>query len=366
MQFPQNNIWDSLEHHSLIPTMCQNRAWLTAMFDHLGKDNVARLIGATDRQILALAALEPHTVLPGLQIPVAATWDAGLLFSGTPLISASNPLAGLENLLVDARETLGARAVLFKKVQVSDEFTRLLETMSQNRIAGYAVFNRHKRAGLIANTSFDVWFKENFSRKRRKEYRRLRNRLKDRGNLETHSWSPGDPVASWIDEFLALEKAGWKGRRGTAIACDSAKVAHICQSLSAMAQDGSLLFWKIVLDGKVIASIFGFKQNQQIWLGKMAYDETLAAYSPGVLLILDVTRDILDNHSVSLADSSAAPDHPMINNIWRDRIDTADYMIACPGTSPGMFRLLVGLEAGRLALRSRVKAVYHKLRKGKK
>lgn len=366
MQFPQNNAWDALERQSLIPTMCQKRVWLTAMFDHLANNNTtARLITARQGNLTALAALEKQKLAGGITLPVAVTWDVGFMVSGTPLISTANPQTGFENLLRDARDKLDVKAVIFKKVQVSGQFTKILDDMSETAIAGYRVFNRHERAGLVTQGSYNDWFTGNFSRKRRKEYRRLRNRLADLGNVHECVWHDDEPVGPWIEEFLALEKAGWKGRSGTAIACDTNKVAHIRQSLSDMAQSGSLLFWKITLEEKVIASMFGFKHQQQVWLGKMAYDENLSAYSPGVLVILEATRDLLDNRSVKLADSSAEPGHPMIDNIWRDRIDTADYMVACPGTSKTMFGFLAGAENSRLAVRKQAKSVYHLLKKAK-
>jgi hypothetical protein len=133
-----------------------------------------------------------------------------------------------------------------------------------------------------------------------------------------------------------------------------------------MAQNGSLVFWNITLNGKPIASMFGFLENNQVWLGKMAFDETLSQYSPGVLVILDATRDLLSRQNIKLADSSAEPDHPMINNIWRDRVPVADYLIATPGTSDATFKSLAVFETNRLKARQAAKSLYLKLKAGMK
>jgi len=56
-----------------------------------------------------------------------------------------------------------------------------------------------------------------------------------------------------------------------------------------------------------------------------------------VLLILEATRTLLARPDIARADSCAAPGHPMIDNIWRDRVPLADMLISAPGTPPPLF-----------------------------
>ncbi|VAV87555.1 hypothetical protein MNBD_ALPHA08-1394 [hydrothermal vent metagenome] len=361
----QNNAWDTLSDNALMPSISHTRCWLAPMFEHFDQKNT-RLITVGQQQLHAIAALKKMALPSQIPVPIAQTWNNGFLFSGTPLISGDNPQAALTDLLAGARAELGAKAVLFRKVQRHAGFDNLLKAMDNASIAGHHLFNTHERAALICNSTYDQWFAENFSRKRRKEYRRLRNRLAEKGDLKTIVWQPGDPVKPWLEEFLQLEAAGWKGRHGTAIARNKEQTAHLRHALPQLAQNGSLLFWKVTLDQKPIALLFGFLENKQVWLGKMAFDETLSQYSPGVLIILEATADLLGRKNIDLVDSSADPDHPMINNIWRDRVQVADYLIATPGTSPATFNSLVMFESNRLKARQTAKTLYHKLRAGLK
>ena len=361
----QNKQWDQLSDNAMMPSVSHSRCWLAPMFEHFDETN-ARLISGGQNQLNAVAALKKMSLPAQIPVPIAQSWNNGFLFSGTPLINGGNPCSAMEDLLHDARSKLDAKAVIFRKVQCDSRFDETLEQLSRNTIAGFHLFNSHERAALKCNTAYDQWFAENFSRKRRKEYRRLRNRLAETGHLQSTVWQPGTSVEPWVEEFLKLEAAGWKGRRGTAIACNKEQKAHLQHALPQMAQIGSLLFWKITLDERPIASMFGFLENNQVWLGKMAFDETLSQFSPGVLVILDATRDLLARGNVVLADSSADPDHPMINNIWRDRVQVADYLIATPGTSPTTFNSLVMFEANRLKARQAAKTLYHKIRSGLK
>jgi len=51
---------------------------------------------------------------------------------------------------------------------------------------------------------------------------------------------------------------------------------------------------------------------------KTAFDEDYARFSPGVLLQQE-NLDLLSDDRVAWVDSCAAPGHPMIDSVWRER-----------------------------------------------
>jgi CelD/BcsL family acetyltransferase involved in cellulose biosynthesis len=227
-----------------------------------------------------------------------------------------------------------------------------------NASPSLAVLNRWQRAGLKPKGSYDQWFEAGFDRKRRKEYRRLQARLSEQGAFGTASFTPGDDVASWTGEFLSLEASGWKGKRGTAIHSNEDAAQALRDGLQALAQSGKLRFWKLALDGRPLAMLFAVVERGEAWLFKIAYDETFSRYSPGVLLVLHATRQLFEE-GVTKADSCAIPDHPMIDNIWRDRLSMADMMIAGPGVSQFEFAMAVARARAQMNLRSRLRDVYY-------
>jgi hypothetical protein len=82
-----------------------------------------------------------------------------------------------------------------------------------------------------------------------------------------------------------------------------------------------------------------------VWAWKIAYDESLARFSPGVQAMMKLTDVLLDDTTMAFADSCATPDHPMIDHLWRERIAMADLMIAL---QPGpRFALACRLESVR-------------------
>ena len=67
------------------------------------------------------------------------------------------------------------------------------------------------------------------------------------------------------------------------------------------------------------------------WAWKIAYDESLARFSPGVQATMEFTEALVADDTVAV-DSCATPDHPMIDHLWRERLAMADLMI---GLQPG-------------------------------
>ena len=248
------------------------------------------------------------------------------------------------------------RPVLLHSVPVGGV---LWETISG--VGGHmSVVESWHRAVLKPAASYNQWFETNFERKRRKEYRRLQSRLSEQGHYESLSLGANDNVAEWVTEFLHLEAAGWKGQRGSAMNADRTAVVALHEGLSGLAQSGKLRFWKLALDGRPIAMLFAIVEGNEAWLGKIAHDESLARFSPGVLLILHATEQVFAE-GLAQADSCAIPDHPMIDRLWRGRLQVADVMIAAPTVGETRFKLTAAAELFRRRLRSYARYLFHTL-----
>lgn len=222
-----------------------------------------------------------------------------------------------------------------------------------------AILDRWERAALRPSSAFESWFDGNFERKRRKEYRRLRTRLAERGGLESLSLRPGDDVGPWISGLLGLEAAGWKGKRGTALKSAAPIATAFAEAARDLHHAGKLRFWSLMIDGRTIATMFAIVEGGSAWLGKIAHDETFAKFSPGVLLLLDATEALFKEGGLALVDSCAIPGHPMIDNIWRGRVAMADVLVASADVGRSRFQFTVGAERLRRAARSTARSLFH-------
>lgn len=227
------------------------------------------------------------------------------------------------------------------------------------------VLNQWDRAVLRPKGTYANWFETNFEPKRRREYRRQRARLAELGKLEALSFRAGDDARTWTTEFLDLEAKGWKGKRGTALKSDAGVAETLVESLSGLAEAGKLRFWKLALDGRPIAMLFAIVEGTEAWLGKIAHDEGLSRFSPGVQMVLHATEQMFAE-GIASADSCADPDHPMMNHLWRGRLRVADVMIAAPAVGRATFTLTAGAERLRRSLRALAKAAYFRMIGGKR
>ena len=350
-----------LADNSILPAMGNDYSWMGQQFQCLDMGDAELLVSAYDpddqSELVAVAGLQKRNGL------IAQSLDNGFLFSGTPLLGAAdsdkNPLSVL---MYAVGEQAGVKAVRFSKVPADGRFMQLVKDYCKAENACLEVLQQYERASLVCDQSYDEWLTSSVSSRHRAEYRRLRRRLSEQGKLEMQIWSGSDQVLQWIDEFIALEAAGWKGRRGTAIAANPSHVKFIQNSLSQLAERGMLKFWRLSLDGRVIASMFGFASGQQGWMGKIAHDESLSKYSPGVLLSLDLTRDWLSSGEVKIVDSCAEPGFVMIERIWRDRLAMADILLSVPDCSKASFNRTRMVETARLKMRKTARKIVRKLR----
>ncbi|MDP8997603.1 MAG: GNAT family N-acetyltransferase [Pseudomonadota bacterium] len=274
-----------------------------------------------------------------------------------PLVASSHPqeavLAMVQNL---------KRPLLLKDLPLESRFFGQLQMTG----AHVRFTQQWQRAALLVNGSFEEWLARNFDHKRRKEFKRLRKRLSEQGELKLESLNPNSNFTTFVEDFVQLEAQGWKGQRGTALGIQDGKTSTFRQICEGLHYTGRLRFWVLRFNSRPIAALFGVVCGTQAQIIKIAYDESFAKYSPGVLLVLDATQAFFAEPDVELVDSCAIPDHPMINRIWRDRIGIGDVLVA-PAHYPAwkFNKLFIGLS-GYIKLRGLAKKIYLTLTRRKK
>jgi CelD/BcsL family acetyltransferase involved in cellulose biosynthesis len=233
------------------------------------------------------------------------------------------------------------RPFLFRAIPTQSKFFAALARSATI----LAKTNSWQRAALAPKGDFEGWLAASFSAHRRKELRRLRARLAEQGALTFHAVAAGAGSERHMAEFLALEARGWKGRNKSALHSrpDSEKLFRAASA--GLGRDSRLRFWFLRLNGVPIAALFGIVQGREAAIVKIAYDEAHARFSPGVLLMIDVTKALFAE-GIALADSCADPDHPMIDHIWRERLEFADVLVAGPRVAGLQFE---GARLARLA-----------------
>ena len=214
--------------------------------------------------------------------------------------------------------------------------------------------NRRRRAALVAGGRTTASFESRLDKRRRKEWARQRRRLDDLGRVEARVGA--GPEA--IEAFLALEKQGWKGARGSALDGEAERAAFAREALARFAARGALSVYSLVLGGAPIAAGVVLRAGDRAFYWKTAYDERYAAYSPGVQATLDLSRRLEREPGLALVDSCAIADHPMIDRTWPDRLELVDLALPLSGEARTAFALTAALEHRFEALKRRIRRAF--------
>lgn len=362
-----------LAEASLEPALCTEFAWCDAGLRHLARhagDDWVLLVWRHEeaecgrKLIGAFVQTKPRRMVPS--IFRQARLSAHLLGPlGTPLIHRDH---GAEALRAYFSWTFGkgggAANVIWRNVPAGGPLAAALEDLGQGNVLRSSRINPCRRAVYEVADDVDAYLNRTLPRKKRKELRRLRARLSEQGTLTLEQYPVGGDLAPWLDDFYGLEARGWKGRAKTAIASVPSLTRFFDRALSSIDERGGLLFWKLCIDGVPIAMTFGARSGRHAWLCKIAYDEDYSRFSPGVLLVLDVMGILAADSGIEVIDSCAQPDHPMIDHLWRERLELADIVIARPGQPRLLFAAVCRYAAAKHQAREAAKRIYKKFLKG--
>jgi CelD/BcsL family acetyltransferase involved in cellulose biosynthesis len=313
------NEWQALAGQASEPNCFQEPWFVGAGLGHLGADGDIRLVEVRDRDLIGLIPLCVRSSLGRIPAPNVQNWRHHNDFLGTPLVRAGREKDFWAALLGDLDNAAWARGFLHLNglVEGGPVHAGLVAAAAAlGRPA--AVVQRQKRAALASDLSPDDYFERTVRKKKRKELKRLAARLAELGSVASRTLAPGEDWRPWCDAFLALERSGWKGRNGSALACAPESEAFFRDALAGAAAAGRLQLRSLELDGRPIAMLVNFLVPPGSFSFKIAFDEDYARFSPGVLIQID-NLDILRRGDIAWMDSCAAENHPMIDSLWGER-----------------------------------------------
>jgi CelD/BcsL family acetyltransferase involved in cellulose biosynthesis len=90
-----------------------------------------------------------------------------------------------------------------------------------------------------------------------------------------------------LDDLLALEAAGWKAARGTAITARPSTRRFYAEVAAWAEARGSLRLFALRLDGRPVAALLGLEEAGVLHLLKGGFDPAHAVFSPGQLALAE-------------------------------------------------------------------------------
>jgi CelD/BcsL family acetyltransferase involved in cellulose biosynthesis len=310
--------WNDLAARALEPNVFYDPAFALPAAKVFGTNAGAVLVRSSSGRLAGLFPMQTRSIGPitGYVHPYAPL--------GVPLIERNDAEGIIDAWL--ARLSEDHRALLMP-ILPDGPFAEALARICAQRELAVTRFGLHDRALLAPGVERSRYLDRPPHSKGGKSLLRRRRRLAEQGEL-THRTLRGDEIKDLLDAFLALEARGWKGRAGTAARKNAALSAFVGQAVTALAAQGKAQGDLLALDGKPIAAMIVLRSGTHAWTWKIAYDEVLGRFSPGVQVALDATRTLLEDETIVQADSCTAPGPHMIDRLWHERLALSDWLIS--------------------------------------
>ncbi|MCF4127778.1 GNAT family N-acetyltransferase [Methylobacterium sp. SyP6R] len=318
--------WDALVARADGPTPDYARRVLEAHRDHgLAPEDLPCLAVRAGSDLLALL---PFRIGRG---PLGLGWIARPFASPYLTVTAPLVVAGPEGAPALAALVAGMRGLghPWWWPLLPAEGSALRPALARDgwgtaEVAGFL------RPVLDRRMSHDAFLREHPHKGRLKDLRRRRRRLDEAGAVTVEAVGPDGDLAGAVAEFLALERRGWKGRAGTALACRR-QTENFAKTLF-RAGDGSVTARAdlLRLDGRVVAASLALVCGGTATLLKTAYDEDLRTLAPGVLLEAEIVRAL---HETRFADrlDSATLASAVLDDLYPERVRVTEVVVSPPG-----------------------------------
>src|SRR5690606_9690240 len=289
--------WDSLAAEASEPNPFAERWCLQSALHLLDPDRQARLVIVRDGHsgpVIGVMPLAAATRYGRLPLRHVAGWAHPNHFHGAPLVRAGCETLFWSILLGWCDAAPWAHTLLhLPRLTEEGPLHRALVEAARARGGEAVTVHREARALLESDLSPEAYWEAAVRAKKRKELRRQASRLAEEG-------------------------CGGRGRAGSALASPADTEAWFRAMLTGAATAGKLDLRALDLDGRPIAMLVSFLSPPGGFSFKTAFDEDYARFSPGVLL-QQANLDLLNDPRIAWADSCAAPGHPMIDSVWRER-----------------------------------------------
>lgn len=307
--------WQDLADRALEPNPFFEPGFVLPLNEALKPDSL-RIVALADRNSGNWLIAAPFVRRrPGLLIAGAVGWATEFGPLGVPLIAPDLPSQTATLFLDAVSKGLGSKNIAFPYLPLKGPAADLLTQSEQwhGQISGATTRAAH-HGGHTGQEEFKGFRRS----KRHKELGRQLRRLAEQGPMEFRSIS-GTEASAALEAFQVLEAAGWKGRKGTALANTPAIKTFANTMFKEFAARDQVRIDCLTSGGHPIAMLVLLRAASQVFSWKIAFDENLARFSPGAQITFHALKTNLADKTLTLADSLAVPGHSMIEPIWRGK-----------------------------------------------
>jgi CelD/BcsL family acetyltransferase involved in cellulose biosynthesis len=327
--------WENLCARSVEDNVYYSPRYARALLASVERDTkvVFAVVWDGMRLVALLPFTRPKFAIPLLQ-PAGWAWQSKYTFSCMPLLDKLRKTEAAAALL-DVLASVSPAEWIIPTVNTEGEACRALRAALERRGRPSVLLHHFQRAILDTGSTFDEHMNHHVSSKRRKDLERNRRRLEKLGKVAHESHRFGEGLDRAVSAFLKIEASGWKGKQGTALACDE-KTRKFAKDVFSSVEANSICRADILtLNGAPIAVSLMTLAGCTGFTVKCSYDEAYRSYSAGLLLEIEVIRSFLSENWASRLDSATAGTH-VIDGLWPGRIEVADLIFSLSPRYPAL------------------------------
>ena len=125
------------------------------------------------------------------------------------------------------------------------------------------------------------------------DLRRQSRRLDERA-LQMEFVAERDPsrMSECVSEYGRLEGVGWKGAEGTAVTADNQQGLFYRDILESFSSQGEAVVYRLLFNGKTVASDICLSRSGMLVVLKIAYDENFQGFSPGKFIHREILKSL--------------------------------------------------------------------------
>lgn len=274
--------WDALRLHLWGGHPLLSAVFVDSLLRNFGGGTQPKLCIASDAmgEVCAMCLLEPTPARPFI-------WRSFLppqMQIGPTLVDSSDALQSLFKAL--------PRYVLQVDLMCNDpQFGDLVVRQGRRP---HSVWHS-RTTSILLDGDLDQYWAERPT-KLRQNVRRYQRRLTEAHGIRFVALSAPADITSAVVRYSALEAAGWKGRKGTAVTPESRQLQFYSEVLVALAQRGGALVCELWAGPQLIASRLSIVEGHLVVMLKTAYNEGFAEFAPGNTLLALMVEHLFKAH----------------------------------------------------------------------
>ena len=124
-------------------------------------------------------------------------------------------------------------------------------------------------------------------------------RIEQQGiHLDFRELRQPEEMCTGVKIYGGLESSGWKGEADTSVHINNCRGRFYAKMLERFARRQAASIYQLLFDGQVVASMLAIRGSGMAILLKTTYDEGMARFSPGWLMMYEIHKKLFSSQDV--------------------------------------------------------------------